>query len=187
MKALFSMIKYIRRNWKLWVCGILFPAFFSTATNIYFANRLQDYVAKITGYQTSFQEIFKMLILTLPVLLLLSCIDDMGLYIFSLFLASTENELRYDFYNSLVCTPLKNLLKFNQGEFITRYNTDIEQSAQIVAYDIFGVIYPLIVGTGYMAAVLLADFRIGFLMILLGVTVIILNFLFVRRMKCIQA
>lgn len=127
-----------------------------------------------------------MLILTLPVLLLLSCIDNIGLYVFSLFLASTENELRHDFYNSIVHTPLKNLQKLNQGEFITRYNTDIEQSAQIVSYDIFGVIYPLIVGTGYMVAVLLADFRIGFLMILLGITVIILNFLFVRRMKRAQ-
>lgn len=187
MKALFSMIKYIRQNWGLWVCGILFPAFFSTATNIYFANLLQDYVTKITEHQTSFQGISKILILSLPVLLLLSCIDNIGLYIFSLFLASTENELRHDFYNSLVCTPIKNLQKINQGEFITRYNTDIEQSAQIVSYDIFGVIYPLIVGTGYMVAVLLADFRIGFLMILLGVTVIILNFLFVRRMKRAQA
>lgn len=186
MKALFSMMKYIRRNWKLWVCGILFPAFFSTATNIYFANILQDYVTKITEHQTSFQGISKMLILTLPVLLLLSCIDNIGLYIFSLFLVSTENEMRNDFYSSLVCTPLKNLQKLNQGEFITRYNTDIEQSAQIVAYDIFGVIYPLIVGTGYMVAVLLADFRIGLLMILLGVTVIILNFLFVRRLKRVQ-
>ncbi len=187
MKALFSMMKYIRKNWKLWVCGILFPAFFSTATNIYFANRLQDYVTKITEHQTSFQGISRMLILTLLVLLLLSCIDDIGLFIFSLFLASTENELRYDFYNSLVCTPLKNLQKLNQGEFITRYNTDIEQSAQIVSYDIFGVIYPLIVGTGYMAAVLLADHRIGFLMILLGVTVMVFNFLFLRRMKRVQA
>lgn len=187
MKALFSMMKYMRKNWKLWLCGILLPAFFSTTTNIYFANRLQDYVAKITEHQTSFQGISKMLILALPVLLLLSCIDDMGLYIFSLFLASTENELRYDFYNSLMCTPLKNLQKLNQGEFITRYNTDIEQSAQIVSYDIFGVIYPLIVGTGYMVAVLLADFRIGFLMVLLGVIVIVLNFLFVRKMKRVQA
>ncbi len=38
-----------------------------------------------------------------------------------------------------------------------------------------------------MAAVLLADFRIGFLMLLLGATVILLNFLFVRRMKHAQA
>ncbi len=59
MKALFSMIKYIRKSWRLWVCGILFPAFFSMAANIYFANILQDYVAKITKYQTSLQEISK--------------------------------------------------------------------------------------------------------------------------------
>lgn len=187
MKALFSMIKYARRNWKLWVCGILFPAFFSTAANIYFAAVLKDYVAKITGHATSFQGISRMLILTLPVLLLLSCIDNMGLYIFSLFLTSTENELRYDLYNSLVGTHLKNIQKLNQGEFITRYATDIEQSAQIVSYDIFGVVYPLIVGTGYMAAVMMADLRIGLLMLFLGLTVIILNFLFLRGMKRAQA
>ena len=187
MKALYSMIKYIRKNWKLFVCGILFSAFFSMAANIYFANILQDYVTNMTEHQTSLRGISEMLVLSLPVLLLLSCIDNIGLYIFSLFLASTENELRYDFYNSLVRTPLQNLQKLNQGEFITRYSTDIEQSAQIVSYDIFGVIYPLIVGTGYMIAVLLADITIGFLMILLCVTVIILNFLFVRRMKHAQA
>lgn len=187
MKSLFSMIKYIRKNWKLWACGILFPAFFSTATNIYFATILQDYVTKITQRQTSFQVVSQMLIFTLPVLLLLSCIDNIGLYLFSLFLTSTENELRYDFYNSLIHTPLKNLQKLNQGEFVTRYSADVEMSAQIVSYDIFGVIYPLIVGIGYMGAVLLADFRIGFLMILLGVTVILLNFLFVRKMKRVQA
>lgn len=187
MNALFSMIKYIRKNSKLWLCGILFPAFFSMVTNIYFANTLQDYVTKITEHQTSLQMISKMLILSLPVLLLLSCMDNIGLYIFSLFLTSTENELRYDFYNSLVRTPLKNLQKLSQGEFITRYNTDIEQSAQIVSYDIFGVVYPLIVGTGYIVAVLLADFKIGFLMILLGVAIIILNFLFVYKMKDAQA
>lgn len=181
------MIKYIRKNWKLFVCGILFSAFFSMAANIYFANILQDYVTNMTEHQTSLRGISEMLVLSLPVLLLLSCIDNIGLYIFSLFLASTENELRYDFYNSLVRTPLQNLQKLNQGEFITRYSTDIEQSAQIVSYDIFGVIYPLIVGTGYMIAVLLADITIGFLMILLCVTVIILNFLFVRRMKHAQA
>lgn len=187
MKALYSMIKYIRKNWKLFVCGILFSAFFSMAANIYFANILQYYVTNMTEHQTSLRGISEMLVLSLPVLLLLSCIDNIGLYIFSLFLASTENELRYDFYNSLVRTPLQNLQKLNQGEFITRYSTDIEQSAQIVSYDIFGVIYPLIVGTGYMIAVLLADITIGFLMILLCVTVIILNFLFVRRMKHAQA
>lgn len=187
MKALFSMAKYVRKNRKLWVCGILLPAFFSMAANIYFAGILQNYIAKVTEHQTSLQEIFKMLIFSLPVLLLFSCMDDIGLYIFSLFLASAENELRHDFYNGIVHTPLKNLQKLNQGEFITRYNTDIEQSAQIVSYDIFGVIYPLIVGTGYIAAVLLADFRIGCLMLLLGAAVILLNFLFVGRMKRIQA
>ena len=72
MKALFSMIKYIRKNWKLWGGGILFPAFFSMAANIYFANILQDYVAKLTEHQTSLQGISKMLLFSLPVLLLLS-------------------------------------------------------------------------------------------------------------------
>lgn len=180
------MKKYIRKNWNLWICGILFPAFFSMATNIYFAGRLQSYVSKISEQQTSFTEIVQMLILTLPVLLLLSCLDNMGLYIFSLFLTSTENELRYDLYNSFIHAPFKNMQKFSQGEFITRYSTDIEQSAQIVSYDIFGVIYPFIVGTGYITAVLFSDLKIGVFMLLTGITVIFLNFLYVRRMKHIQ-
>lgn len=186
MRAFYYMKKYIGRNWKLWVCGIFLPAFFSTATNIYFAGRLQNYVMMLTQPRTSFPDIVKMLFLSLPVLLLLSWIDNAGLCVFSLFLASTENELRYDFYKSLVRAPLKNLQQFSQGQLLTRYNTDIEQSAQIVSYDIFGVIYPLIVGTGYTAAVLLADVRIGFLMLLLGVIVILLNFLFMRRIKRVR-
>lgn len=186
MQELLSMMKYIRKNWKLWLCGLLVPAFFSTATNIFFANQLQNYVIQITKHQTSFQDISKMLIITLLILLLLSCIDDIGLYMFSLFLASTENELRYDYYNSLVCTSLKNLQKFSHGELITRYNTDTEQSAKIISDDIFGVIYPLIVGIGYMIAVFLANFWIGFIMLLLGVIVIILNFIFVHKMKRAQ-
>ncbi|MCR2046219.1 ABC transporter ATP-binding protein/permease [Acetatifactor muris] len=186
MKALFSMKRYISRNWKLWCCGIFLPAFFSTATNIYFAGRLQNYVMMLTQPRTSFQDIVRILLLSLPVLLLLSWIDNAGLCVFSLFLASTENDLRNDFYKSLVQAPLKNLQKFSQGQLLTRYNTDIEQSAQIVSYDIFGVIYPLVVGTGYTAAVLLADLRIGFLMFLLGAVVILLNFLFMRRIKRIR-
>ena len=61
------MIKYIRKHWALWLFGMLFPAFFSTAANIYFAKILQDYVATITIHQTSFREISKMLLLALPV------------------------------------------------------------------------------------------------------------------------
>ncbi|MBD5502725.1 MAG: ABC transporter ATP-binding protein [Lachnospiraceae bacterium] len=187
MKALFFMMKYIHRHWKLWVCGIFAPAFFSMATNIYFASRLQTYVMMITEQRASLQEISKMLMFTLVVLMLLSCVDNIGVYVLSLFHTSTENELRYDFYTSLTCTPLKNLQKLSHGELITRYNTDIEQSAQIVSYDIWGVIYPLIAGTGYMTAVLLADLRIGFIMLLLGTIVIVLNFIFVHRIKRAQA
>ncbi len=50
MKALFSMAKYVRKNRKLWVCGILLPAFFSMAANIYFAGILQNYIAKVTEH-----------------------------------------------------------------------------------------------------------------------------------------
>lgn len=186
MKALLSMMKYIRRNRKLWVCGIFVPAFFSTATNLYFADRLQRYVIMITERRASLWEIFGMLLITLFVLLLLSWIDGMGLYAFSLFSAFTENELRDDFYDRLVRTPMKNLQKIGRGEFLIRYNTDIEQSTQIASRDMFGVLYPLFVGTGYMIAVLKADFRIGMIMVLLGGIVILLNFIFVRRIKQVQ-
>lgn len=183
MKAAFSMIRYARKHWILWICGIFIPAFFSMAGNVYFADRLQKYVMMITEYQASLDEIFRMLIIALCVLLLLSWTDTIGLYLFSVFSVSLENDLRYEFYKSIVCAPLKELQKISHGEFLTRYNTDVEQSGQLASGDIFGVAYPLIAGTGYLLAVLLADLRIGFIMVLLGAAVILLNFLFLRRIK----
>ncbi len=186
MHSLRDMVKYIRKNQGIWLLGLFLSACFSMATNIYFANRLQSYVTLVTQNQSSLQSIFKMLLMTLPVLLLLSCIDNLGLYMFSLFLALTEKELRYDYCGSLLCASFQNLRKLKSGELLTRYTTDIEQSAQIVSYDIFGVIYPLLVGTGYMTAVLLSNPWIGGIMLVLGVAVIVSNFMFVRGMKHAQ-
>lgn len=186
MKVLYSMMKYICKNRWLWLLGIIIPAFSSTATNIYFASRLQDYIVQVTEQQSPFQSVSKTLIITLFALMILSCIDNFGLYMFSLFCVYTEKELRNDYYRSIVNTSLNNMQRLNHGELISRYNTDIEHSAKIVSDDIFGVIYPLIVGIGYMTAVFLSNLWIGIIMFLLGVMAITLNFMFVNKMKRAQ-
>jgi len=183
------MAKYIRvnSNWKLWLWGILIPAFFSMATNIYFARQLQYYVSQITRHQASLLDIVKQLMIVLLVLLILSCIDNFGLYLFSLFKNSAENELRYDFYSKILHTPLSSLQNLNHGELITQYNTDIEQSTNLISSDIFGIVYPFMVGIGYTTAMLLTDHRIGIVMAGLGIFVITANFVFIRKMRRIQS
>lgn len=186
MQTLSSMMKYIRKHMKLWLCGLLIPAFASLATNIFYANRLQNYSEQLMGTEPSLSAIAIMLAVTVVVLLILSGIDDVGRYVFALFSVSTENEIKHDYYGRLVHASLQALEKFNQGELISRYNEDITQSTSIVSYDIHGVIYPLIVGIGYLTAVLTADIWIGSIMLVLGIGVIIFNFLFLKKLIRIQ-
>lgn len=182
MQALRSMIKYVRKNWGIWLIGLFVPAFASLATNVFYANRLKNYSEQLMGASPSLKSIASMLAVTIIVLLLLSCIDDIGRYIFAYFSASTESELKHDFFGSLIHTSLKDIKRFNKGELITRYNADTAQSSNIVSYDINGVIYPLVVGIGYLSVVLISNLWIGLVMLVLGVGVITFNFLILRKM-----
>lgn len=186
MKTLFFMLKYIKRNLKLWILGLLIPACASLATNVFYANRLQIYSTMITSSQPSLIAIGVMLAMTILVLLILSGIDDIGRYIFTLFSVSSENEMKHDFFCSLIHSQLKDLERVSRGELISRYNSDTVQSAGIVSGDIFGIIYPIIVGVGYLIAVLISDVWIGLIMFMLGLCVIIFNFIFLKKMSMLQ-
>lgn len=181
-----TMLKYAFKNPWLWLAGIFIPAVFSTAANIYFANVLQDYVELVSGDHFSFQNVVIMLLMALAVLLLLSCLDDAGLLACSLLPAIIESGLRADCCGKLIRTSLKNLQKFRTGELLTRYTTDVELCSRIAVNDISGVAYPLIAGTGYAAAVFYSDTVLGLVMLGLGVSVILLNFIFVPKLKSAQ-
>lgn len=186
MHAFKAMTKYAFRHRLLWLSGILIPAVFSAATNIYFADVLQDYVEQVTGNRSSFQDIAGMLLMALAVLLLLSCLDDVGLLASSLLPAILESELRADYCGKIIRTSLKNMGHFRPGELLTRYTTDAELCTKIPSNDISGVVYPLIVGTGYAAAVIYSDPKLGLIMLAMGISVILLNFIFVPKMRHAQ-
>lgn len=186
MRTLISMVQYIRRNLVIWFIGMLVPALFSLATNVYFANRLEAYTAYLMGDNPLFWHVAVMMAFSIPVLLLLSGIDDVGRYIFSFLVASVDNTIKQDFYIGMTRASLKDLQRFSKGELITRYCTDAEQSTSIIVMDINGVIYPLIVGIGYLTAVLYENIWIGIIMVTLGVGVIVLNFLFYKRIIHLQ-
>ena len=181
-----TMLKYAFKNPWLWLAGIFIPAVFSAAANIYFANVLQDYVVLVSGDHFSFQNVVFMLLMALAVLLLLSCLDDAGLLACSLLPAIIESGLRADCCGKLIRTSLKNLQKFRTGELLTRYTTDVELCSRIAVNDISGVAYPLIAGTGYAAAVFYSDTVLGLIMLGLGLSVILLNFIFVPKLKSAQ-
>lgn len=181
-----TMQKYAFKNPGLWLAGIFIPAVFSAAANIYFANVLQDYVELVSEDYLSFQNVAALLIMALPGLLLLSCLDDAGLLACSLLSAIIESGLRADCCGKLIRTSLKNLRKYRTGELLTRYTTDVELCARIAVNDISGVVHPLIAGAGYAAAVLYSDTVLGLAMLGLGLSVILLNFIFVPKLKSAQ-
>lgn len=186
MHTLNTMLKNAFKNPLLWLAGIFVPAVFSAATNIYFANVLQDYVELVSGDQFSFQNVVIMLLMALAVLILLSCLDDAGLLACSLLPAIIESGLRADCCGKLIRTSLKNLQKFRTGELLTRYTTDVELCSRIAVNDISGVVYPLIAGAGYAIAVLYSDTVLGLVMLGLGLSVILLNSIFVPKLKSAQ-
>lgn len=186
MHTLKTMLKYAFRNRWLWLAGIFMPAVFSAATNIYLANTLQDYVELVSGDHVAAHNVVVTLLMALAVLLLFSCLDDLGLLARSLLPAIVESRLRADCCRKLIRTPLKNLRKFRTGELLTRYTTDVELCARIAVNDISGVVYPLIAGTGYALAVFFSGTGLGLIMLGLGVSVILLNFIFVPKLKSAQ-
>lgn len=181
MQIIVSMMKYIRSNLKLWLIGIFVPAIASMATNVFFANRLQNFSELLQGTNPDFQQIIHMLLLTMLGMVLLSSIDDIGRYVFVLYETTTENDLRDDMYTGLIHASIKRLKQFNQGEMLTRYNTDVEQSTKIVSGDIQGIVYPIVVGGGYLIAVLLTNGWIGLIMLVLSIGVIVLNYMLLQR------
>lgn len=180
------MIKYIRKNRAIWLVGIVIPPVANLACNLCFANSLRHYTAQIMRDRTSFENIVKSLMLTMLVLLLFSCVDDVGRYLFSLFAALAEKELKQDIYGSLVGMMPGSLKAFHRGGWLTRYTTDVEQSVNIVTGDLYGIIYLPIVGGGYLIAVMISDIRIGLLMFMLAAGVIGLNLFFMKKLRLLQ-
>lgn len=179
-------IRYIRRHKFLCLCGLLIPALSSMATNIFYANRLQAYSEKILLDNFLLHDVAMLLGMTVVVLLILSAIDDVGRYICELFAASTDCEIKQDYYNGLVNSSMNSLNDYNKGELISKYNLDTARSTNMFTYDINGILYPLIVGSAYFIAVLLVNRFIGMIMLGLGVSVIIFNFLYLKKMMNIQ-
>ena len=165
--TIFSMATYIKRHLPLWLAGMLVPPLASMATNLYFADRLETYTGKLLDAAPSFGQITWMLAMAIPVLLLFSGIDDVGRYCSSLLVASVENTIKQDLYARIIKAPLPHLQSYQKGKLVTHYSADAEQAARIVTGDIQGVLYPLVVGTGYFLAVLYTDLWIGIFMGLL--------------------
>ncbi len=184
--TIFSMATYIKRHLPLWLAGMLVPPLASMATNLYFADRLETYTGKLLDAAPSFGQITWMLAMAIPVLLLFSGIDDVGRYCSSLLVASVENTIKQDLYARIIKAPLPHLQSYQKGKLVTHYSADAEQAARIVTGDIQGVLYPLVVGTGYFLAVLYTDLWIGIFMGLLGSAVILLNFLFLKAIRRLQ-
>lgn len=182
---LFSMKKYIRRHFFLWLLGLILPSLSGILTNLYFADQLQNYSSQLLAPNPSFRHIAGTLFLAAIFLLLFSNIEDIAKYLFSLFIVSAEIELKQDFYTALNQTSLKNLQKFHLGELATLYHTDIVQSTSLISHDIRGIVYPIF-GFSYLVAAFASDLRIGIGLLILGSAIIFLNFLFLRKKIAIQ-
>lgn len=186
MTTIKSMTKYVLQHPILWVIGLVVPSFASLATNLFFAYGMEAYTAELIKPDAAFSKAASIMIVTLVSLLISTIIEDIARYIFALFAAKTENHLKQDLYSSVVFTKFQELSKLDRGEFFERYNKDTATTSYLISWDIFSVIFPIVLGTGYLISIFNANALIGFIMLALVIAVIILNAFFVNRFRILE-
>ena len=186
MTAMKSMMKYVARHPVLWIVGLIIPSLANLCANLSFAYGMQAYAAVLIKPDATLQKVSWIMLAVLASLLISTLIEDIARYILALFVTKTENNIKQDLYISLISTKYKETSGLDRGELFTRYNKDASTAANLISWDVFAVIFPIVLGTGYLVSIFSANTMIGFIMLILAAAVIALNMFFVHRFAALE-
>lgn len=181
MEAIRFMMKYVKRNPVLWSVGLMVPSLANLAANLSMAYGMEAYTAELTKHNALLSKAVVVMLITLASLLISTLIEDMARYLFAFFITKTENNVKQDLYIRLISTRYDKISKFDRGELFTRYNADASTAANLISKDLFAVLFPVVLGTGYLISIFSANILIGFIMLTLAAAVILLNVFFVKK------
>lgn len=181
MTAMKAMMKYVARHPVLWAVGILIPAIANLTANLFLAYGMQAYTEILTKPDATLQKVVTIMLAVLASLLVSTLIEDAARTILALFVTKTENNIKQDLYAGVICSRYKDAAGLDRGQLFTKYNKDSSTAANLISWDIFAVLFPIVLGTGYLVSIFGANTTIGFIMLTLAVAVILLNLFFVKR------
>lgn len=181
-----QLFGYIRKRPLLWIIGLVVPALASFAVNFGFSLSLNYYTAELTREDAAFRNVLIIMAVTAVALVTAVIIEDVSRYLFSAFVVKTQNEVKHDIYKSVVNTKYSLLSSADRGEFYTNYNKDSEMMVNMIANDLFAVLFPLVHAVGYFIALFAVNLLIGALVSGLTVAIILLNWIFVNKFQRLE-
>lgn len=186
MKPIKGMFRYVAKHPLLWAVGLIAPSFAALAGNLAFAYGMQRYTAELTGPGAAFGRVVGIMLTTVTALLLTTLIEDAARYLFAVFIVRAENDVRQHLFSHLVRAKYRELGTLDRGELLTRYNADTGTAVNLITWDIFAVLWPLVLGGGYLITILLTNSALALLLFAAIVGVILLNTFFVKRFAVLE-
>ena len=186
MNTLRSMFGYIRRHPFLWLFGLLVPSLAALGTNLAFAYGLQAYTAELTGADATMHNVVVIMLVTLVALVITSLLEDGARYVMAVFIMHTENAIRQGLMECLLRARYLLLTPLDRGELSTRYLNDAGVAAGLITWDLHSLLWPIVLGVGYLAALYGANALIATVMFALAAIVIVLNLAFAKRFTALE-
>jgi ATP-binding cassette, subfamily B, bacterial len=181
MKALRAMCRYIGRHPVLWLAGLVLPPVFALAAQLIYAQANRHVVSGLADTTATSTTVLMILGAALLGMITAELLRQATRYLFAKFVILTESDVRQALYEKLLGNRWSDLTAMNSGDLFTRYNQDTTTAVATISEDLFSVIYPLILGTGYCVAIFLTNRVLGALTTFLVIVVIALNTYYVNR------
>ncbi|WP_193774403.1 ABC transporter ATP-binding protein [Vallitalea guaymasensis] len=183
MKAIKKMIRIIKQHPILWIVGILGYPVTTLVARLIYAYGFELYVEKLEDKSITIKHIALLLGFVFVGLLIANLLEYITAFLIKQFRLSARTNIQQEIYNKLQNGPISRTSIYDNGEALTRYNTDSDLAAAMVTDDVVLSIYPIIVGLGYIASIILVNIYIGIMVLIIGILIIFFNKYFVKYHK----
>ncbi|GKX30070.1 ABC transporter ATP-binding protein [Vallitalea longa] len=183
MKATKKMIRIIKQRPILWIIGILGYPVTTLVARLIYAYGYEKYVEKLEDTSITLMNIVLLLVLIFVSLIIANLLEYITAFLIKLFRLSARANIQQEIYSKMQNGPITETSKYDNGEALTRYNTDSELAAAMVTDDVVLSIYPIIVGLGYITSIMLVNIYIGIMVLIIGILIIFFNKYFIKYHK----
>ncbi len=150
---------------------------------------LNAYLASILGSITSSMLRFDQILLFRSITQILWLLSGGGLLLWCSAIAlvyseiKVERDIRSRFFEKIVTIPLRQFEALTSGEILSRFNSDLFETSQLLKNSLQSLSTVLFYGVGSCIVVLVLDWPMGLLIIGLGAFFFVLNLPFLKPLK----
>ena len=183
MKTIKKMIRIIKQHPLLWIVGILGYPLTTLVARLIYAHGYKMYVQKLDNINVTLSSIVLLLVFIFIALIISNLLEYLTAFCIKQFHLSARTNIQQEIYTKIQNGSIMNTFKYDNGETLTRYDTDSELASSMVTDAVVLTIYPIIVGLGYIISIILVNIYIGLLILVIGIIIIFFNKFFIEQQK----